>query len=530
MNLPQPSPARGPRAAVAVAKDTGRPEETVHSRSRGESQHSHFEIGSTHGRWDRESNSDFVITSVNVPDRLDTQEVRARAAINVPDRLDTQEVRARAAMDSSLPKVHRFHRDDIARAIRWAIAIVLLVGLGWWATGVIMPLREAISPAGVQARVGSALGVPVSVRGAELRLMPTPRLVITDLVAQSGFRLPEVSVHLSWRDLLQGLQSSTLTVGEAKVAPIELTRAEALALLQSVRRAGGLPAGVSTIRFESISFKELALLPGRYEAVLRREPTGNGFERVNLKQLDIEGRADFEVVPSKVDGGSARFAFFASQWRPGLGPAIVWSEGAAQGEFTAETLKIDSFSLGARFGNLNGAATLAWDGQAWKLSGTLRASDVSVENLVRDAAGLGDADTGATLPLRGAAKFELQVSGSGPTVAAALQRASATGPVSIAGATLVGVNLGAAASHGAAEGAGGTTRLSDLDGEVMATADGVTVRALAGKAGSLRVGGSIAVDRKLQVSGVLRPEVASPRGVAAAQVRVEGKLVAPKFR
>jgi hypothetical protein len=193
-------------------------------------------------------------------------------------------------------------------------------------------------------------------------------------------------------------------------------------------------------------------------------------------------------------------------------------------------LKIDSFSLGARFGNLNGAATLAWDGQAWKLSGTLRASDVSVENLVRDAAGLGDADTGATLPLRGAAKFELQVSGSGPTVAAALQRASATGPVSIAGATLVGVNLGAAASHGAAEGAGGTTRLSDLDGEVMATADGVTVRALAGKAGSLRVGGSIAVDRKLQVSGVLRPEVASPRGVAAAQVRVEGKLVAPKFR
>jgi hypothetical protein len=496
-----------------VAKDTGRPEETVHSRSRGESQHSHFEIGSTHGRWDRESNSDFVITSVNVPDRLDTQEVRARAA-----------------MDSSLPRVHRFHRDDVARAIRWAIAIVVLVALGWWATGVIVPLREAISPSGVQARVGSALGVPVSVGGSELRLTPTPRLVITDLVAQSGFRLPEVSVHLSWRDLLQGAQSSTLTVGEAKVAPLELTPAQALALLQSVRRAAGLPAGVSTIRFESISLKDMPLLPGRYEAVLRREPTGSGFERVNLKQLDIEGRADVEIVPPQADGGSARFAFFASQWRPALGPAIVWSEGAAQGEFTAETLKIDSFSLGARFGSLNGAATLTWDGQAWRLNGSLRGPDISVENLIRDAAGLGESDAGATLPLRGKAKFELQVGGSGPTVAEALQRASAAGPVSITGATVVGVNLGAAASRGVADGAGGTTRLSDLDGEIMATADGLTVRALAGKAGSLRVGGSFAVDRKLQVSGVLRPEVASPRGVAAAQVRVEGKLVAPTFR
>lgn len=496
-----------------MAKDTGRSEETVHSRGRGESQHSHFEIGSTHGRWNRESNSDFAITSVNVPDRLDTQEVRARAA-----------------MDSSLPKVHRFHRDDIARAIRWAIGIVLLVALGWWATGVIVPLREAISPAGVQARVGAALGVPVSVGGTELRLTPTPRLVVSNLVAQSGFRLPEVSVLFSWRDLLQGAQSSTLTVGEARVAPVELTRDEALALLQSVRRAAGLPAGVSTIRFESISFKGLALLPGRYEAVLRREPAGSGFERVNLKQLDIEGRADIEVVPPPADGGSARFAFFASQWRPGLGPAIAWTEGAAQGEFGAEMLKIDSFSLGARFGNLNGAATLAWDGQAWTLSGTLRGPDINVENLIRDAAGLGESSNGATLPLRGTAKFELQVSGSGPTVEAALQRATAAGPASISGATVVGVNLGAAASLGTADGAGGTTRLSDLDGDVVVTRDGLALRGLAGKAGSLRVGGSIAVDRKLQVSGVLRPEVASPRGVTAAQVRVEGKLAAPTFR
>jgi hypothetical protein len=320
-------------------------------------------------------------------------------------------------------------------------------------------------------------------------------------------------------------------VGEARVAPTTLTRAEALALLQSVRRAGGLPAAVSTIRFESVSFKDLALLPGRYEAVLRREGAGNGFERVHLKQLDIEGRADIEVVAAEAAGANARFAFFASQWRTDLGPAIVWSDGAAQGEFGAEMLQIDSFSLGARFGSLSGSATLAWDGQLWKLNGLLRGPDINVENLIRTAAGLGEADgTGATLPLRGTAKFELRISGSGATVEAALQRATAAGPVSVAGATLVGINLGAAASNGAADGAGGTTRLSDLDGEIVASRDGVTVRTLAGKAGSLRVGGSVAVDRKLQVSGVLRPEVASPRGVAAAQVRVEGKLTAPKFR
>ena len=95
-----------------MAKQTGHPpKETARKAGSSESEYSHIEYRSTHGRWDQDAGSDFAITSVNVPDRLDTQEVRARAD------------------DDSQSSVHRFHRDDVFRAVKWLVGVLVLVGI-----------------------------------------------------------------------------------------------------------------------------------------------------------------------------------------------------------------------------------------------------------------------------------------------------------------------------------------------------------------------------------------------------------------
>lgn len=490
------------------------PTNTAYTRGRGENRHSHFEYGSTQGRWDQRDGTDFVITSVNVPDRLDTQEVRNRAAA-----------------DAKLPSARRFHRDDILRAVRWGLLLALVVAAAWWTVRVVAPVRAAISPAGIQALVGQALGVPVSVADTALQFSPSPRLVVTDLFAQSGFRLPKVEVQFNWRDALHGLQTSTWVLGEARIAPLDLNGQQALALLQSIRSASGLPAAVSTIRFESVGFPDLALLPGRYEAVIRRGAGQREFTSVNLKRLDGDGEMELDVAPSTKPGDSAAFTLFATRWAGTVGPAVVWNEATARGEFRADLLKVDSYSVGARFGNLNGAAALVRAGQEWRLSGNVRCADLSVGELIRHSAGLKEADVAdERLPLRGTAKFDLGLSGSGATVAETLRRATASGPGSISGATLGGLNLGLAATQGNAATAGGTTRLTDLDFDAVIGRDGLAVRSLSGRSGSLRVAGSYSVDGKLGVSGLLRPEVASPRGVASAQIQIGGTVASPIYR
>jgi len=477
-----------------------------------ESQHSHFEYGSTQGRWDQEDGSDFAITSVNVPDRLDTQEVRNRAA------------------DDRQSSVSRFHRDDVGRFIRWSVILLGLVAVAVWAGRWVSPIRAAISPAGVEAQVSKALGVPVSVAATELKLLPTPRLSINGMVAQSGWRLPEIALNFNWRDVLHGLQTSAWAVGEARVAAVELSGHDALALLQSVRAASQLPIAVSTIRFESVSFPDFVALPGRYEAVARRDGKKN-FGDVTLRRLDGGGQVDIEISPPAGPGTDAQFAFFATEWLAAIGPSMTWREATAQGEFRADRIKIDSYSLGAQFGNLNGAAILARDPQGWRLTGHVRSPDVSLEELTRRAAGLGGSEAElAKLPLRGTAKVNLELVGAGATLAQALAGAKASGPVSVSGATLNGLNLGLVATQGGIVGAGGNTRFNSLDFDLTASREGLAVRNVSGRAGGLRVFGGFSVDRKLQLDGSLRSEVASPRGVTATSIRIGGTATAPTYR
>jgi hypothetical protein len=498
--------------AVRMAKAT-RPVRTTRRNSRsGESQHSHFEYGSTRGQWDREAATDFAITTVNVPDRLDTQELRARSD-----------------SEAAQPSVSRFHRADVARVFKGLFLLALLAALAWGAMRMAAPLREAVSPAGVQAQMSRALGVPVTVRNTELRFWPSPRLVISDMTVQSGFSLPEVAVHFNWRDAAHGLKAATWVLGEARVAPLTLSGQQALSMLNSIRGASALPPAVSTVRFESVEFADLALMPGRYEAVVRRGVTQREFSSVSLKRLGGDGQLDVEIVPPPAAGGEAKFALFATKWAAPAGPGILWNEATARGEFRADAVRVDSYSVGAGFGNLSGAALLARQGNGWRLSGNLRSPDLSVDELIRFLAGTGGGAP-AGLPLRGTAKFDLVVAGNGVTVDEALRRATASGRMSIAGATLAGANLGLAATQGDLGGSGSFTRFTDLEFDAIVSNSGLAVRNVTGRAGSLRVSGGFSVDRSLQVSGTLVSEVASPRGTARSETFVAGTASAPSFQ
>lgn len=417
------------------------------------------------------------------------------------------------------------------RAVGWLLALGVLGTLIWGAVRLLGPLRAAISPRGVEAQISQALNVPVSVRASELRLVPSPRLVVTDVIGHGGLRFPEITINFNWRDALRGLRTSSWVLGEARIAPVDLAGEQALTLLESVRRASRLSAAVSTIRFESVGFTDIVLLPGRHEVVIQRGVGQQDFDAVSVRRLDGTGEMELEVRPPATADGASTFKLFARQWLATAGPAVVWNEAVARGDFRADRLRVDALSAGARFGNLSGSALLAREARGWRLTGNVRSVDLSVEELIRLLTLPPGAEAPPTpTPFRGTAKIDLALAGSGATAAEALQQATASGPVSVSGATIAGINLGLAATQGGAAGAGGTTRLSDLQFEASGSAEGLSVRNIAGRAGGLRVRGGFTVDRRLQLRGAIRSEIASPRGITGVDIPVGGTLDAPKFQ
>src|SRR5215467_15451556 len=122
--------------------------------------------------WEATAGStDFVITTVNVPDRLDVQEVRARE-------------------DEDDERTERFRIDWYA--IRtWIVRLVMLGlvgGAALFAWDSLAPLRDELSAARIAERLSQATGQPVTIGSADFKFTPTPRFAISDIQVGNVWR------------------------------------------------------------------------------------------------------------------------------------------------------------------------------------------------------------------------------------------------------------------------------------------------------------------------------------------------------
>jgi hypothetical protein len=474
--------------------------------------------GDTARPWEPTRATDFAITTVNVPDRLDLQEVRARA-----DEDDAP--RRRLVFDTYWLGVW-FKR---------LVVVGILGAVAYYADLALLPLRDEVSAAGIAARLTRGLGLPVQVGGTEFRFAPTPRLLVQRVDVAGAYQLAEVSLHFNWDDALRAVRGGNWVWGEASVAPLKLDGQQALALLRSLGAAGAaIPATVSTIRFESIEFVDMPLLPGRYELVARRGSDGR-FAPVTLAEIGTEGRMRLTLSIGTDDdrGEVVRFQLDATNWALPVGPTARWSEIVASGRVRPNLIEVDAYSLGGAFGVVQGLVVAARDVE-WVVTGTARAPNLDLESVLLHFAGKPAEERPkgqAAVPMHGTAVLGLLVAGRGDTLSQAIDQSVAAGPLQVRWATLNGINLGYAATRGGASGVtgGGITRFSELDAAVVLGRAGLTVTEIRGRAGAMATRGEIRVAPDLTLSGALRVDLGAHRIQAPISVRVRGTLLQPQF-
>ncbi|HXF47547.1 MAG TPA: hypothetical protein VNK91_15660 [Burkholderiaceae bacterium] len=462
--------------------------------------------------WETAGSTDFVITTVNVPDRLDLQEVRARA-------------------DEDVDRTERFRIDWYA--IRVWVVRLLLIGLvgaaGLFAWEAAQPIRAELSADRIAQRLTAATRQQVRVADTGFVWTPTPRFVVSGVEIGKVWRAESVSIHFNWADAWRAVRGGGWIWGEASVAPTKLDLGQAEFLVRALPGLGpALPRSISTVRFESIEFPAIELLPGRYEGVIRRQGDGS-FGAITLRGL--AENATLSASPPAADADGIRFQFNAANWPASVGPRVVWTEAHATGAVRANLVEVKDFLLVGYFGSVKGAVYAAAD-REWVVTGTALGANLDIEAMLKQATGVRETDEAArpSVAMAGTANFEWLLSGWGATFEEAVASATAAGPFRVRWATINGINLGYAATRpGAASGPGGATRFTELSGWVVAGPKGTLFQDLEGRAGALAARGQILMGAGGSLSGSLRVDLGGTRVQAPLNLRIGGTIAAPLF-
>jgi hypothetical protein len=461
--------------------------------------------GETTRAADWEQGTHFAITTVNVPDRLDLQEER--------DRAESEQY----ADDQRRQLVRRWMKRLVG------VAVLGVIGVGLYS--MVHPLQREISAPRVAEGLTEVFKRPVTVADTEFRFTPTPRLLVRG-IQLGDIKADEASLLINWKDLWAALRGGQWVWSETTVAPLTLTPSQAAQVAMALPGgANALPSKISTIRFESVRIADTELLPGRFEALLRRGTDGR-FGPLQVRQLDTDGTMRVTLRPAQTADGRPvlDFRLEAERWALPFGPQVKWNEVRASGRVDGKLIEVNSYSLAGFYGVVTGMLYAASDVE-WVITGRTAGSNLDVEAILQHAR-KAPVTEGVALPFQGTASLDLAVVGRGSRLDEAVQQAVVGGPFTVRWASLNGINLGLAATQGAM--AAGATRFTEFDGVLGASSAGLRFEETGGRAGALAARGDFTVANDKTLAGTVRVELGGtkPQGIT---LRLRGNLAEPRF-
>jgi len=457
----------------------------------------------------------FAITSVNVPDRLDMRDMDDRKQELEDDsrsrRFDTALFRAWA------PRLFLV-------GVVVAIAFVLFEGIDTW--------RTALSASQVSRRLSASLGVPVEVGDSQFAISPSPELLLSKVSIDNTVVLDAVTVSIGYKQLGQAFQGRGWNWGEAVVTTKPLTIAQCRSLMALLPRLNSaFPRSLSALRFNHLEISDQPWLAGAWDVSVARAKDKD-MSTISATLQKAKGSLHLDLKPAS-DAGAYTFQMEGRNWTPPFGAAFPIEEAVASGQLSPTRMEISQFSLGGPFGAASGQVSASL-GEGWVITGSAKSESIDLEALIRLVSPAPAVDNNETEPptvIQGTATFAGQIKGKGATLLEAAAAASFEAPVQVRSAVLTGINLGYAATRPTLAGltSGGSTRFSTLDATVVASGSQVTFRDIHARAGALAASGEVELKPDHSLKGHLHVDLGQTRVLAPIRVAVRGTVLKPEF-
>jgi len=459
--------------------------------------------------------TDFAITTVNVPDRLDLRDMDDRKQLEDDSRQRGIDM---AAFRAWAPRLFLV-------GILTVVAFVIFEGVD--------TLRTALSAEQISQRLSGSLGVPVQIESSHLAMSPSPRLVLSKLTIDHKVTLEQVSFNLGTRHIAQVFQGRGWNWGEAVVAPVPMSLEQAQDLLNLLPKLqGALPHSLSSVRFEKLDIADQPWLAGGWDVTLVRGSDG-GFSGVSAIQHKDKGSMEITVSPTD-NPDVVGFQVNGTNWVLPFGPRLPLENVIASGIASPAQLDISKYQVGGPFGAVQGSISAKFDG-VWSIDGSAESEGVDIDALLKQVApppaAADDATPDKSSLLQGMASFTGRITGKGKTLVDAGALAVFEAPVHVRWPILNGIDLGYAATQpGANSGSGGgSTRFTTLEALVVSSADEFSMRDIHARAGALASFGQVNLLPGHKLSGLLHVDLGTTRVLAPIRVVVRGTLLRPEF-
>jgi hypothetical protein len=458
--------------------------------------------------------TDFAITTVNVPDRLDLRDMDDRKQLEDDTRersFDTTAFRAWA------PRL-------FLMGVLVALAFLLFEGIDTW--------RTSLSAGQLAQRLSASLGVPVLVGSSQFAVSPSPQLVLGKVSIDNQLVLDEVTISVGTKQLGQAFQGHGWSWGEAVVTTKPLTVEQCrllLALLPKLDSA--FPKSLSLLRFAHFEVSDQPWIAGPWDIQVNRTKDA-GMTAVTAIARKDKGSLQIDLTPGGAAGAYA-FQLDGRNWKPPFAVGFPLEEVVANGQVSPTLLEVTQFSMAGNFGAATGQVSASLDDN-WTVTGTARSEGVDLETLIRLIAAAPTAEESAAeapTVIQGTASFVGRIQGKGSSLIDAVSAASFEAPVQVRSAVLTGINLGYAATRPSLAGvtSGGSTRFSSLSMTMVSTANQVVFRDIVAHAGALAAMGQVELKPDHRLTGHLHVDLGETRVLAPIRVAVRGTVLKPEF-
>jgi hypothetical protein len=462
--------------------------------------------------------TDFAITTVNVPDRLDLRDM--------DDRKQLEEGSRRRSLDMSAFSA-------------WAprlIVVGILTALAFFLFEGVDTLRTALSAPQLSQRLSVSMGVPIEIDASNIALSPSPRLVLTKVTFDHELTVEQVSFNLGTRHIGQILSGHGWNWGEAVVGPTSLSLEQCQYLLNLIPRLDtALPHSLSGVRFTGLSISDQPWLAGNWEVSVARDGAHDAFSGASARLLTDKGAVEISLHPTS-NPDVASFQLNATNWALPFLSGFAVEAAVAGGQVSSTQLAISQYQVAGPFGAVKGDVSATFDG-VWSIAGTAASEGLDIDALLKQiaprAAAADDTPADSDALFQGMASFKGQFQGKGKSINEAVSNSVFETPVDIRWPVLNGINLGYAATKpGATAGSGaggGSTRFTSMDATIVATASQFSLRDIRARAGALSAFGQVNMSANHDLSGLLHVDLGETRVLAPIRVLVKGSVTRPQF-
>lgn len=376
----------------------------------------------------------------------------------------------------------------------------------------LVPVKTYLHEAELVA--SAKLGVPVTIASGHLIFLPSPRLVMSEIVVGNNQEIR--LAHVMIIPALTSLFSATKLIDLKISKPIVKKSALEFIPVLTAKKTNGIDSVKLSIRHVFVEeiqvvWPDTHLPVTNLEAILTAD---NKLESAILKTVD--GKLKANIVP---DGSKYLMELTAQKWTLPIGLPLLIDRARFEMQLNENRLDISKMDVALYRGKIIGDAVLSWH-KNWRMHGQLKIENLSVQ----EPTILVNKSTYLSGSLFGKGKFSASATDAGKLT----KHLRADFNFKIHDGVLHGLDLIKAASLFLKQGqSGGSTEFEEFSGLLNVSGRQLHLRDLKISSGLLTANGQVKITPKKELDGVIEVELKHSVSMAAIPLQVSGTLNDP---